>query len=134
MPKPLTPDYARARAEARAVENVQRARDAQRAKRAGMRDVTQNVQNAPAMPGDRTHNGADTRKSRKLTDRIESHASDTAYVLGDTRIMQGERVVEIRRSPSRLIVRDEDGSSSVSDTLALVSRWRLYRASNRKGQ
>lgn len=134
MPRPLTSDVARALANDRARASIQRARDAKRAEVAGMRDVTSSVQNAPALPGDRTNNGADKRKSRKLTDKLESHTADVAYVVSDTTILQNERIVEVRRSPSRLIVRDENGSSSVDDTLALVSRWRLYRASNRKGQ
>lgn len=134
MPKPLSSDVARARENARVRENLQRARDANRAKVAGMRDVTSVVQNSPAMPGDRT-NGAYARKSRKLTDKLESHADDVAYVVSDTTIMQDGKVREIRRSPSRMIVRDADGTTNVDDTLAVVSRWRLYRASNnRKGQ
>ena len=134
MPRPLSSTHAEALAHDHARENLQRARDAKRRDRAGMRDVTNSVQHSPAMPGDRTNNGADTRKSRKLTDRLESHVAARAYVVSDTTIMQaGGRVVEIRRSPSRMIVRDEDGNSNVQDTLALIARWRLNRASNLEG-
>lgn len=84
------------------------------------------------MPGDRT-NGAYARKSRKLSDKLESHISNRAYVVGDTTILQGERIVEIRRSPSRFIVRNDDGTANVGDTLAIVSRWKLNRASNLEG-
>lgn len=133
MPRPLSSTHARALQDAQARENIERARDAKRRERAGMRDVTSSVQNAPAMPGDRTNNGADMRKSRKPSDKLASHMPDTAYVVGDMTIMQDATVREVRRSPSRMIVRNVDGTTNVQDTLALLTRWRHHRASNTGG-
>lgn len=93
-----------------------------------MRDVTKRVTESPAIPGDRTQNGAERRKSRKLTDNLAQHMSDTAHVTSDMRIMQDDTLREIRRSSSPLLVRNPDGTINERDTLALIARVRLYRA------
>lgn len=98
-----------------------------------MRDMTKSVTESPAIPGDRTHNGADTRKSRKLTDKLESHTTETAYALSDTTVSIGGRVVAVERSRSRLVVRNADGTINRQDTLALADWYRTHTASKRKG-
>jgi hypothetical protein len=80
-----------------------------------------------ARPYDATHNGADARKSRKLTDRLDKHAPTTAYVLSDTNVYQDDKLIAVKRTTSKLVVRN--GDSPTQDTLALASRLRLHRAS-----
>jgi len=94
-----------------------------------MADVTKSVTHSPAMPGDRTNNGADMRKPHKSRDNLARHAPNVAYVLSDTTVYDGDRVIAVRRSSSKLIVRNADGTPSDADTLALASAWNLHRAS-----
>ena len=98
-----------------------------------MRDITKSVQNAPAMPGNRT-NPQERGKSRKPNDRIESHKSDTAHAVGDTRVFQDSRLVAVRKSNARHIVRNADGTENVQDTLAVLQRLRINQASRVKGR
>lgn len=97
-----------------------------------MRDITESVTDSPALPGDRTDNGAG-RKSRKPNDRIEGHKPNTAYALSDTTVSIGGRVVAVERSHSRVIVRNADGTINAADTLAVATLWNLHRAGIRKG-
>lgn len=127
MPIRSSAALARERDNARYAANVEKERE--RKSMRGMRDVTKSVSDSPAMPGDRTNNGADARKSRKQADKLSRHMPDRAYVLSDTTIKQGDKVVAIRKSTSKLIVRNADGTPNDAETLALASRWAYHRAS-----
>ena len=127
VPVRASSSLARDRDNARYRENCEKVRESKNLR--GMRDVTKSVQSSPAMPGDRTNNGADARKSRKQADKLSRHMPERAYVLSDTAIKQGDRTVAVRKSTSKLIVRNADGTPNVTETLALVSRWNYHRAS-----
>lgn len=96
-----------------------------------MRDITKSVQSSAAMPGNRT-NPQERGKSRKPADRLDSHKSETAHAVGDTRVFQDSRLVAVRKSNARHIVRNADGSENVQDTLAVLQRLRLHNASKRR--
>jgi hypothetical protein len=137
VPRKLQSEIDRASRNAREESQYQNAINAQiaanRAIRRDKRDITDSVQNAACKPYDATHNADDVRKSRRSSDSIERHKSDTAHVVSDTTILDGNRVIAVKRSSSKLIVRNADGTPNTTDTLAVVSHWRNHRAS-RKGQ
>lgn len=129
MPRPLD-STTRARAEHAHVVSVSE-RKRRELKRA-TRDITKSVQHSPAMPGDTTHNGADARKSRRMSDKLAMHTHDVAYVVSDTRVYSDDKLVAIKRSPSRIIVRRADGTIDDAATAAVASRYTQWRAANRK--
>ena len=127
MPIRSSSSLARERDNVRYRENCESLRKSKQSR--GMRDITESVTESPAMPGDRTHNAESVRKSRKQRDKLERYMPNQAYVLSDTAIKQGDKVVAIRKSTSKLIVRNADGTPNDAETLALASRWGYHRAS-----
>lgn len=129
MPARTSESRAAERANAQYDRAIQSNIERNRKVRRDMRDITKRVTESPALPGDMTRNGADERKSRKQRDTLERHKPNATYVLSDTAIKQGDKVVAIRRSSSKLIVRNADGTPDDATTLALASLWNTHRAS-----
>jgi len=127
MPRPL---HSTERAKLEYLRTVVAAR---KADRLDMRDITNSVQNGEALPGNRT-NPAERGKSRKPTDRLEAHKADRAYPVSDVEVWHDGKLVAVKRTSAKHVVRNADGTTHTQDTLAVLHRMRTVNASKPKGR
>lgn len=127
VPRTLTSDIEAAREYNHVLDVLTSIRESKR----GMHDV---ALAASPLCGDTTNNGS--RKRKKNADKVSAHKPNTAYVLSDLVVsdMHTGRVRAIKRTTSRIVQRNTDGTVDANLTLAVASAVNNKRGTIKRGR